>query len=556
MRTASETPAPPRSPAITSKGAPSRLRAVLAIVAGLIIAFGVFVRFDHVERRVFWDDEVIATIHIVGVTEAELVARAGAWRTMGELRAALHPTAPLRSPEATIAALRSEDPQHPPAFYLLARLWAGLFGDSRTALRLLSAVIGLVALPCVFWLCMELFASPVAAWSGVALLAISPVAVVYSQEVREYGLWIVAILVTSALFVRAVRRGTTALWIAYAVALAASLYIFPASAFVGLAHAATAFFAPATSRTRLVALAAIVVGGLLFAPWLAVMATHADQINRGMATINLVKTSPLAVVRTFIGVVRLDILDLNGTRKLLAALASVPIIAITVYALYALRSTAGPVARVLIWALVVCTTLPILAPDLVMGGARTANVRYFMPLFVACDLAFVALFAACIAGSDERPRRRMAWLAAFALIVVVRSGSCALAANAQTWWSDYNNGSIAIAAALNAAPHPLVVSDDYLVWAASLSEYADPTIPLALDPHCYLCTTVSTNHPNLAGLTAAPIANVFALAPSPALHTQVTDVLAHESHAPAYHCIDVRGNCADGLHLFSLVPRT
>ncbi|MFH1468349.1 MAG: hypothetical protein ABIO70_28430 [Pseudomonadota bacterium] len=48
--------------------------------------------------------------------------------------------------------LAADEPQHPPAYYLLARGWVGLFGDGIRALRVLSVLIPLLGLPALWWL--------------------------------------------------------------------------------------------------------------------------------------------------------------------------------------------------------------------------------------------------------------------------------------------------------------------------------------------------------------------------------------------------------------------
>ncbi len=159
----------------------------LLLSACLLIGIGVFFRLYHPENLALSDDEVITAMHVVGLTESEVVERAADLRTVSDLRAVLHPSSKLRSYLATINALEKEDPQHPPLYYLVARAWVSVFDTSRQSLRTLSALIGIVTLPCMFWLCMELFRSSRVAWVGTAILAVSPVNVLYSHEMREYS---------------------------------------------------------------------------------------------------------------------------------------------------------------------------------------------------------------------------------------------------------------------------------------------------------------------------------------------------------------------------------
>ena len=69
-----------------------------------------------------------------------------------------------------------------------------------TAIRSLSALISLLVFPSVYWLCRELFNVPLLVPGvAIALMAISPIQLVYAEEAQEYILWLVTILRSSAL---------------------------------------------------------------------------------------------------------------------------------------------------------------------------------------------------------------------------------------------------------------------------------------------------------------------------------------------------------------------
>ncbi|MBN1139481.1 MAG: glycosyltransferase family 39 protein, partial [Anaerolineae bacterium] len=76
---------------------------------------------------------------------------------------------------------------HPPFYYLLLQLWIKLFGPSPISVRLLSALIGVGAVPLIYLAGRRLFSHRAGLLAGL-LLAISPFHIYYSQEVRMYGL--------------------------------------------------------------------------------------------------------------------------------------------------------------------------------------------------------------------------------------------------------------------------------------------------------------------------------------------------------------------------------
>lgn len=87
---------------------------------------------------------------------------------------------------------------HPPLYYVLLRTWMLAFGPSAPALRLLSVVIGVAAIPLVFNIARALFNTRVGLVSA-SLVAIAPLHIYYSQELRMYGLVTLLALASIAL---------------------------------------------------------------------------------------------------------------------------------------------------------------------------------------------------------------------------------------------------------------------------------------------------------------------------------------------------------------------
>jgi uncharacterized membrane protein len=169
---------------------PTYLRAIIAI----LLILGVFFRFVNLDRKVYWYDETFTSLRTSGYTEIEVIKDflSPQIRRIEEVQKYQH----LNSEKTlsdTIKSLATEDSQHPPIYYVLARFWAQLFGDSVILMRILPALISLLVFPCIYWLCLELFESSLTGWFAVGLMAISPLQVLYAQEAREYSLWIVTI---------------------------------------------------------------------------------------------------------------------------------------------------------------------------------------------------------------------------------------------------------------------------------------------------------------------------------------------------------------------------
>ena len=93
---------------------------------------------------------------------------------------------------------------------MVASHWYFIFN-----IRLLSALISLLAFPAMYWLCLELFNSKLISWAAVSLIAISPFHVLYAQEARDSSLWIVSFFVLRAALLWAIRKKQILPWIVY-----------------------------------------------------------------------------------------------------------------------------------------------------------------------------------------------------------------------------------------------------------------------------------------------------------------------------------------------------
>jgi len=188
---------------------------------------GIFFRFAHLGQKAIWYDEAFTSLAISGHTVAEVRQEISNERVIpvAALDKYQHLN-PDRGINYTVRYLMTSDPQHPPLYYAMVRLWAQVFGDSAAGVRSLSAAISLLIFPSVYWLCLELFESPIVGWVAIALMAVSPLEIFLAQEARQYGLWMVTILVSSAALLKTLRQETFWNWAIYAFTLAVGLYTF------------------------------------------------------------------------------------------------------------------------------------------------------------------------------------------------------------------------------------------------------------------------------------------------------------------------------------------
>ena len=158
------------------------------------------------------------------------------------------------------AALRRDGA--PPVYYVLLHGWMAVFGQSATAVRALSTVFGLAALPAMFALGRRL-RDRRTGWLAVLLLASSPFAVHYATEARMYALVVLEVLLLGLALRRAAERPTPGRLAGVSVACAALVLTHYWSLFLMVALAVVLVL---RRLPRL--LAAQVAGGVLVLPWL------------------------------------------------------------------------------------------------------------------------------------------------------------------------------------------------------------------------------------------------------------------------------------------------
>ena len=185
---------------------------------------------------------------------------------------------------------------HPPLYYLVLDAWAMAWGTSPSALRGLSALLGVLAVAMAYALSLE--ASRLDDHGGsverarrgallaAVLVAIQAAPVAQGRNARMYALAVLLAGVTSWLLLRALRAGANEKrwWVAYGIAVAA----FCATHYYALfTVAAQAIFILVISRARPEAgarrwrfAAALALAAALFSPWLPAMARQAEQVRQ------------------------------------------------------------------------------------------------------------------------------------------------------------------------------------------------------------------------------------------------------------------------------------
>ncbi|HEX4672278.1 MAG TPA: glycosyltransferase family 39 protein, partial [Solirubrobacteraceae bacterium] len=112
---------------------------------------------------------------------------------------------------------------HPPLHHTVLWLTVRVLGDGELAVRAPSLIAGTLLIPVLYRVGLELYDRR-AGLAAAALGAVAPFPVWYSQEARMYAFFMLFATLAVWLQVRAIRHGSRADWVGYALATAALIY--------------------------------------------------------------------------------------------------------------------------------------------------------------------------------------------------------------------------------------------------------------------------------------------------------------------------------------------
>jgi len=494
------------------------LRFLVIVLLGL----GIFFRFVNLDKKVYWQDETLTSLAISGYSVTEVVQQVFTGDEIGvEDLQKYQRLSPEKDLSDTIKALVVDQPEHPPLYYVMVRFWVQCFGDSVAVTRSLSALISLLTFPCAYWLCLELFGSPMTGWIAIALIAASPFHVAYAQEAREYSLWIVMILLSSASFLRAMRRQTRLSWGIYAVTIALGLYSYLFSIFVWIGHGIYVIGTQGfrLSQTFIAYLIASFVGIVTLVPWLLFVITNQSTSSavRPAASWTAQKVPWLFLVEGWTHNIRLIFYSDFGI-----GLNLTPLILILVgYSLYFLCRETKKQVWLFILTLIVIPALALILPDLVLGGQRSNVARYLTPCYLGIQLAVAYLLATKITLIYLKWHQKL-WQVTMLTLIMCGVISCAISSQAETEWNKASDNSIPpIARIINQYPHPFVVGNAFLQYLPSSSSDVSLqhvlSLSFLLNQKVRLQLIAEPNMPNFS----KRFSDVFLFNPSPALRDRL-----------------------------------
>ncbi|OZH55664.1 glycosyl transferase family 39 [Hydrocoleum sp. CS-953] len=482
----------------------------LVILLIISITLGIGFRFFHLDKKVYWHDEVFTSLRAAGFNRTDIDRELFQNQIIpAEQLQKYQKIQPQSTFIGTLESLTIENPHHPPLYYLMARLWMQKFGGSLTASRSLPALISLLSLPLIYVLSWQLFNSHLTALLATTFLALSPFEILFAQTARQYSLVTVLIIGSSILLLQALDSRIWKNWGLYSIVSAIGLYthlffcltlishgIFVISNWLLSNYVAIIYSKNKSNLSKFklfietlpldffIASVAIII---LYIPWIVVVINNLQRVydttNWARVSVSfdfLVKKWILSFSSLFI--------DLDfGFNHIGTYLLRLLFLIIIVWGIYTVCHSCSLSRKLFILTSIFVPLIILVIPDLLWGGKRSTVTRYLISCFPAIYLSVAYLLAKYL--GREHPTlfgEKKYWRVVLGILLTASIASCSVSAFSDTWWSksvSYFNAEVA--KKVNASDSPILLTDlgdDYTNTAnlISLSYILDDDVRLLL----------------------------------------------------------------------------
>lgn len=437
----------------------------------ILLAIGIFFRFTNLDKKIYWYDETITSMRVSGYSytnNAEVSDKlfTGNIINLDALMKYQH----IGSEKSWIDTIKSVAtvPEHPPFYYLMARFWSQLFGTSITAMRSLTALISLLIFPSIYWLSWELFQKASVGWIAIGLFAVSPIHILHAQEARQYSLWTVTVILSSAAFLRALRLETSPSWRIYVVSMILGFYTHSFSVFLAIGQGIYLVYREGlrwsqTWKNYILSSLGIMI---MWLPWFFVFLIKLPGHRQRLAwsETNFL-SKPELIQQIFLNSTRgfIDFPSSVTSSFIYIVIAGIFVSILVSYSMYIIiKGNQRNPNKIWLFLLLLILEIPLtlLIPDLILGGIRSTTIRYFLPSYIGIHLVVAYLINSQITMANTRQRTLGKMLIAILLSFGVLSSAMILSADC--WWNkSFSCGNISVANIVNLAPRPLIISNQW-----------------------------------------------------------------------------------------------
>jgi uncharacterized membrane protein len=422
---------------------------ILRLFLIIVIVIGIAFRFVALDGKIYWHDEVYTTLRAAGYTGEEFAHEFYQNRMVSPIDLLKYQQLkPGSTPLDTLNSIATEDPQHSPFYFLLARVGMFLFGHSIITSRFLPVLISLISLPFMYLLAWELFQSPQTALLATAFLALSPFDILFAQTARQYSLFTLLVIASGYALLKAIRWRHPLFWAGYSLACIFGLYTHVLFGLTMMGHGAYILLLSMESsrsfgkRKRfpfyqllLEFLGAIVIAILAFSPWLIILINNLQRVmdvtNWSSYPTSLLNLSKFWIL-SFTSVL-VDInFDFNSIQMYLLRL---PFVILIVVALFQISQETNRKTRLFIWTSILVPFFMLALPDVLLGGGRSGVTRFLISCFPGVQLSIAYLFSTHIKNNkNSLIDGEIFWRSLLAIVFTFSLISISMSANSQSWW--------------------------------------------------------------------------------------------------------------------------
>ncbi|MGD1920045.1 MAG: glycosyltransferase family 39 protein [Pleurocapsa sp.] len=483
----------------------------------------------NLESKIFWVDEIATAVRVSGYTIKEVTNSLINQNILGFDDLLIYQNVTLNKTFFDTWNALIKSPEHAPLYFILTRFWMQIWGSSIAVMRSLSAVLGLLVFPALYWLCQELFDKRFISKIAVILISVSPFYVTYAQEARPYSLWTITILLLGASLLRAIRINDRKSWILYSISLILGLYTSLFCVYIAFFQGIYILLAPIKNKRKIIQqyLLFSFVSFIAFIPWILIIINHLSLLQENTSwmrgNFNLAE-----IIAVFIGTVLLIFGDLPISQEsdpvqsaialivislsyliilissryiqkrltklilffavssniiilfnyiyldyvsIIGGLVALIILSLSSYSLYYLIIQTNCDRFSFILCLIISLPLPLLIIDIINQGQGSTAPRYLIPLQLGIQIA-VAYTIANKLMSSQKP---LLWRCIIIGFLILGIFSCIRNFNLSPFYQKGRNiNNPAIATIINQSNSPLVIVEsaeamDALSLAYSLS---------------------------------------------------------------------------------------
>lgn len=456
----------------------------LIILLIIAITLGIGFRFFHLDKKVYWHDEVYTSLRAAGFNRTDLdrelfqnqIIPAQQLQKYQQIQ-------PQSTFIGTLKSLTIENPHHPPLYYLMARLWMQKFGGSLTASRSLPALISLLSLPLIYILGWQLFNSHLTALLATTFLALSPFETLFAQTARQYSLVTVLVISSSILLLQALDYRSWKNWGLYSIISTIGLYTHLFFCLTLISHGIfvitnwffSNYVAIISSQKKsnlskiqlfiqrlpldfFMASVAIII---LYIPWIVVVINNLQRMYNTTSWARVLVSFDFLVKKWILGFSSLFI-DLDfGFNNIGTYFLRLLFLIIIIWGIYVVYRSCNLSTKLFILNSIFVPFIILVIPDLVCGGQRSAVTRYLIPCFPAIYLSVAYLLAKYLGREHSNLfGKQKYWQVVLTILLTASIASCTVSAISDTWWHkslSYFNAEVA--KKVNASNSPILLSD-------------------------------------------------------------------------------------------------